>query len=325
MKPDAEQIRAFLEDLASQEWLGKLRSLWVKYSFHFTDITNAIEILRTGKIRCRADLERENALPVDIASPEIILSTDGEVKDYVRLYFRPLTPTQFHMEGIRPKTELWKGCHCPVPVFFLFDSFQILSRDDSLFSEVNLAILGKNQYLCSTADELRLFNFRQIFHEGSFSEDSRADIISHRNAEIVVPTELELSDLKFIYCRTPAEKETLLHRLPTNIVDRWGSRIIVASSANLFKRNWAFIEVAKLDSKSATFEFSPEAQVPGPFELKVVRRGTDVKVYESNSFYARGKLPIEFKAEVWQYQIEVYLDGHLAYAGEYDGTEDIPF
>jgi hypothetical protein len=325
MKPDAEQIRDFLDDLASQEWLGKLRSLWVKYSFHFTDIINAVQILQSGKIRCRADLEREDALPVDIASPEIILSTDGEVKDYVRLYFRPLTPTQFHMEGIRPKSELWKNCHCPVPVFFLFDSYQILSRDDSRFSEVNLAIVGKNQNLCSTVDQLRLFDFRQIFHQGKFSEDSKADIISHRNAEIVIPKELDLSSLKFIYCRTPAEKETLLHRLPPNIVARWGSRIIVASSANLFKRNWAFIETAKLDSKSATFEFSPEAQVAGPFEIRVVCRGKETKLYKSDSFYARGKLPIDFKTVLWRYEIEVFLDGHLAYAGKYDESDDIPF
>src|SRR4051812_18287056 len=119
MKPDTEEFKALLEELSRKKWLGKPQKIWLKYSFHFTDVRNAAKILEQGVILSRARLESANADFVDIASSEVIQMTAGNVKDHVRLYFRPRTPTQFRMEGIRPRSEIWKQSHCPVPVFFL--------------------------------------------------------------------------------------------------------------------------------------------------------------------------------------------------------------
>lgn len=325
MKPDAEEIRSFLTDLSQQRWLGKPRRLWTKYSFHFTDIRNAASILRSGKLLSRAQLEYRGENFVDIASSEVINITVGDVKDCVRLYFRPKTPTQFRMEGIRPKSAIWKNSHCPVPVFFLFDSFSILSRDDSLFSEANLAMFGSYNSLARTAEELREFDFKKIFHVGWFSQDSRSEIVSRRNAEIIIPNELDLSALKFVYCRTPAEKETLLHLLPQRVRQTWAPRIIVATSADLFIRDRVFIDKVDLGSKGVTVHFSPEAKTPGPFDLRVVHRAGSIRTHTRNAFYAVGQLALEFREESWVYDIEVYLDDHLAFASTYDGSDDIPF
>ena len=167
MKSDADEFKDFLNELGKQSWLGKQRSIWVSYSFHFTDVRNASQILNMEKIVSRAKLEKMGGPPVDIASPEVIATTDGEIKDFVRLYFRPRTPTQFHMEGIRPKAEIWKGCHCPVPVFFLFDSLKILTRDDSSLSEVNLAIFGTTRWRTRRLNSENLISGRFSMLDGS--------------------------------------------------------------------------------------------------------------------------------------------------------------
>ena len=39
----------------------------------------------------------------DNASQSVISVTMDDAKDYARLYFRPLTPTQFHNEGYKPE------------------------------------------------------------------------------------------------------------------------------------------------------------------------------------------------------------------------------
>lgn len=324
MKADADQFKRVLNEIPKQARLDPGRSRWLRFSFHFTDILNAVEILKADKIRCRADLEAANALTVDIASPSVIAKTGPEVKDSVRLYFRPRTPTQYRMEGFRPKAELWEGCHCPVPIFFLFDSFTILTRDDSSFSDSNLAKLGFHQ-LCTTADELETFDFQKIFHVTWLSAEEKQDIISRRNAEIIIPTELDLSSLRYIYCRTPAEKETLLYLLPDNILERWGSMIRVEVGSALFFREWAFVETVSLNENSTTFTFSPDAKVAGPFKLVVKCSGDKILSYERENFFAAGKFTIKFREDVWHYEIAVYLDGHIAYAGNYDGTDAIPF
>ena len=46
MKPDSDEIKLFLDNLAKESWLGPVRSHWVKYIFHFTDIRNAVAILK---------------------------------------------------------------------------------------------------------------------------------------------------------------------------------------------------------------------------------------------------------------------------------------
>jgi hypothetical protein len=326
MKPDASEIKAVVDELAGQKWLGRLRSRWVDFSFHFSEITNAVEILNSGKVRCRTDLERDGALPVDIACADIISQTHQEIRDSVRLYFRPLTPTQFNMEGFRPKYVLSRNSHCRVPIFFLFDSREILCREDSRFSQVNLAILGTKDGLCSTAAELKEFNFRDIYHDGPFSAENRSRIIGHRNAEIVIPRELDLAALRFICCRSQAEKETFIDLLPTELVKVWGGRIYV--SPNLYRRNWVFIETAMLTGKEAVFMFSPDAEIPEPFFAEVIvrPRNAKTKTFRKEGFKALKNVTVPFGNDLSVYKIEFKLDGHIAYSGRFDsGLDDIPF
>lgn len=321
MKTDADEIKSFLDNLAKESWLGSVRSVWVKYIFHHTDVRNAVEILKSGRFLCRRLLDETGGMIVDNASRPIISGTDSSVKDYVRLYFRPRNPTQYRNEGVRPTAKRQIESHCPVPVFFLFDSKEILIRDDCRFSEGNLAATGIPR-LRSTAGELAAFDFKKIYHDSPHNDRT---INFHKNAEVVVLNELDLSALKFIVCRSPAEKETLLNLLTTDIFNRWSSKVIIDTKVNFFFRKWTFLQTAELTSKYAVFTFSPDTIESGPFHLKISRRSNEEKSFEIENFYANGRLPVGYVEEHPVCEIKVELDGDLVFSGRFDGYDDIPF
>jgi len=321
MKPDSDEIRLFIDNLANESWLGSVRSNWVRYIFHHTDIRNAVAILKSGKLLCRRKLDETGSMVVDNASRPIISSTESLVKDYVRLYFRPRNPTQFRNEGVRPKDRQWEESHCPVPIFFLFDSKAILTRSDCQFSEGNLATLGVNG-LRSSAEDLFSFNFKMIYHDSPHNDSS---ITFHKNAEVVIPNELDLLALKYIVCRSPAERESLLNLLPTEIFVKWSPKILIDTKANFFSRKWVYVQTADLTSKYAAIDFSPDVIQASPFLLTAKLKGNREKLIERANFSANKKIVFEFVEDVFIYQIEVKLDENLVYSGRFDGSDDIPF
>lgn len=132
-KPDAHDIRGFWAGLQQAKWLGS-RQWWPRFLFHFTDVQNAANILQDGCLLSRSTAVSLGHMVTDNASPDIIGQTDPAWAGYVRLYFRPRTPTQYRNEGFRPEGQRELGAHCPVPVFFLFDAESVLCRADSLFT-----------------------------------------------------------------------------------------------------------------------------------------------------------------------------------------------
>lgn len=123
-------------------WSERLRGLswWPRYVYHFTDVNNAGHIIETGQLFSRTACERQGLMVVDNANIDIIQQTRPEHLDFVRLYFRPRTPTQYRNEGIRPLGQRDSGgAHCPIPIFFCFDALGVLSMDNTEFSNGNLA------------------------------------------------------------------------------------------------------------------------------------------------------------------------------------------
>ena len=218
LKADAEQIRQALKALEREPWLRSgERRWWPKFIFHHTDIRNAVGVLRDGCLYSRTRAEQLGKLAVSSGSTSILAGTNPEIKDCVRLYFRPKTPTQFYAEGIQSKDTLaqsrYPSAHCPVLIFFLFDSAQILTCADCRFSDQGLNNAGAA--ILSTAEELKNLPWQKIYHNTRFdrSRIEESDIARRRQAEIIVPRDLKLDALKYIYCRSVAEKETLLHLL----------------------------------------------------------------------------------------------------------------
>jgi len=323
-KADSQEIENLLDELSAQSWLKGSREKWSAYVYHFTDVRNAVEILKIGKLLCRAELNRRKGMVVDNASQIIIANTANYVHDYVRLYFRPQTPTQYHNEGIRPKAQRSLDSHCPVPVFFLFDAKEILTRAGSSFSDGNLAA-GANLY--DTAEALRSFNFRDIYHIGAIPEYVKRNIIYHRNAEVVVPNELDLSSLKFIFCRSRAEKDMLLHLLPTEQFKVWQRKILVDSRSQFYHRKWSFVEIVEMTTERVTFTFSPDTRTPGNFYAKVLFTEHDTGKqhdYVQGEFLANSKSVALVPKGVERYEVRLWLDDELAFANAFY-NEDLPF
>lgn len=230
LKPDAEQISQFLKSLEQQDWVKRgERRRWPRYIFHYTDINNAIEILKAGILLSRTHLEETAGLPVSSGSASILASTDSFTKDCVRLYFRPKTPTQYYAEGILSKKSLrrsnYPDAHCPIPIFLLFDSAAILTHADCWFSDGGLnSITARRLY---TAEELENLPWQKIYHNTWYDRHSieEADIAFRRNAEVIVHKKLDLKALSSIFCRSEAEKETLLYSLPENIRKLYRNKI----------------------------------------------------------------------------------------------------
>lgn len=210
-------------------------------------------------------------------------------------------------------------------MFFLFGSADILARDDCWFSDGNLG--SPRASILSAAAELEQLPWRRIYHTGVFDSASseESDIVFRRCAEVVVPHRLDLNALHFVYCRSDAEKETLLQLLPQNLRDQYHNKILASARSDLFYRQHTFIETVRLSSDAAHVQFSPETRSPGPFHLRVGFRAAssptsrDLPDFNLHAGHA-WRIPVPAAP----YTIELRLDGPLAYANAYKGIE-IPF
>ena len=327
-----QEIRDFLAELAEQDWVRRTeRRWWPKFVFHYTDIRNAVRILQDGKLYSRLQAERLGKLVISSGSPDILSGTSQDIQDSVRFYFRPKTPTQFHVEGVHSAQSLSKSrfpnAHCPTPVFFLFDAPKIFSRPDVRFSDRGLG--GSGYRLGTTVAELKALPWKKIYHQGwiDWSDPENAhNIVACRNAEVIVPRELDLQDLRFIYCRSEAEKDTLLHLLPPKLRRRFQSRILASNRSALFFRRRTFIESATLLPNRVHLRFSPDTECPGPFHLRIEITAHRTFIQGDDHFILGPSFEylITFRPPLLHYEIQVTLDGHLVYANTFKDIS-IPF
>lgn len=320
-----EGIREFLKNLAAQDWVRRSeRRWWPNFAFHYTDIRNAQRILEDGKLYSRLQVERLGKLVVSSGSPDILAGTSLDVRDCVRLYFRPQTPTQFHAEGVHSKQSLAKSrfphAHCPTPVFFLFDAPAVLSLPNSHFSDRGLG--GSDYHLGTTLSDLKALPWKRIYHQGwiDWSEPDRAHaIVACRNAEMIVPQKLDLQFLRFIYCRSEAEKDTLLHLLSPNLRQKFRAEIFASNRSELFFRRRTFIESATLLADGFQLRFSPDTECPGPFRLRIEITTTQTMIQENEDFTLGPSYEYvaTFRQPIHRYKIQVTLDDHLVYANRF--------
>jgi len=332
VKHDADRIRAVLENLSQTDWIRRSeRRWWPRLLFHYTDIQNAVRILSSGYLYSRQHLEDERLLAVSSGSNEVLAGTHPNIKNYVRLYFRPKTPTQYHAEGVKSSrtlsTSRFPDAHCPVPVFFLFDSAEILSREDSWFSDRGLA--SRHYEIMSTAQDLANLDWRKIYHTGPYdrSKSEEADIASRRLAEVIVHSRLELASLKWIYCRSEAEKDTLLHLLTDAMRPLYERKTVATTRSDLYFRQHTFLESVRMDSEAAYLSFSPDTQSLGPFRLQaIIRSDDDTRQYTEDAFtFQKGEFRWKIRTGFDDYEFELRLDEHVLYQNRHIEVDDIPF
>jgi hypothetical protein len=236
-----------------RRWARRLQARWIpRYVYHFTDVQNAAEILRSGELLSRHEANRRSVMRNDNAAPDVLENTPAAHTKFARLYFRPRTPTQFHNEGIRALDHRYHGAHCPVPVFLAFDLVDTISIDHVAFSNGNMA---SGQVRFSDAEDFfGSLPFDLIYHDAPLAPEERSTIVFHRHAEVLVPNRLEIAPtLKWILCRSHAERETLLYLLG-DARGVWEQKVRVGDQ-KLFFADQVYVDTFEVDSiaESAVF------------------------------------------------------------------------
>lgn len=331
LKADAAAILEHIETLKKQAWLEADQQWWPDYLFHFTDLMNAVSILERGELLSRLELEKTGAMASDNASPDVISQTDPKWKEYVRLYFRPRTPTQYRNEGFRPvKQRELGGAHCPAPIIFMFDAKKILVQSRTRFSDGNLA--AANALVGESAKFFASLPFKKVYHDASlwnFSEPEKRNIIFHRHAEVIFPKRLDLAALKWIWCRSQAEFETLLSSLSEEARRNWEKKIGVSGKPRFFFARWCFVERAELTADAIVLKFNPSTETRGPFHarLEIVesKSGITYTWEEGNFEIEDSQFDLRELKYPERYQVSLWLDGQIAYRNQYLGEESPTF
>lgn len=317
-KHNRRRIVAKLDDLVSR-YKYDARSWWPNFVFHYTTLENAISILESGILYSRNKVIDRGLLTSDSASSSVLANTSTVYQKYARLYFRPKTPTQYSNEGIRPRDAVVYEAHCPVPVFLLFDSRDILTRESTRFSRGSLAGFKPGR-VGKRASFFEKLPFNKIYHNSWLGEGEKREIIALRHAEVIVPGQLDLESLRYIWCRSEAEKETLIALLSNTQRDKWANRIFHGKKYDLFFSKWTYVDQVTLDKTQFRFNFNRNTTTPGPFDLTVVvkDRGTGkVLRGREKQFEADGSISYQLPKPILNYTVELRLDNWLAYRCEW--------
>ena len=271
-KPDAKEIRTHMGGLASSLCLRGNQRRWPNWLFRSDHVENTAKILNSGKLLSRAGAERDQLIKKDSGRPDLICQLSPEHRRYVRLYFRPRTPTQYVNEGIRPEHQIKYEAHMPVPVYLLFSN-SLLMEEGVRFTRGRLT---ESSEIGETARFLRDTKFGDVYHDsgvGLWGESPRRpSILNARHAEVLVQDELPLDHLKHIVCRSAPERDTLLNLLTSEVRTRWIERIRVDGGRDrLFYKRGTFVQDANLSSTESHFVFYSNIprDMRGPFELQI--------------------------------------------------------
>ncbi len=267
---------------------------WPKFAYHYTDVTNAVSILSTGTLYSRHDATALKIMSNDNASRQVIDVTNQDITSMVRLYFRPLTPTQYYNEGYKHQALRYyrdERANVPVPIFFLFDLNKLLSLPGVKFSEKSQA--GHGSLLHSGVDEFAKLNFDFIYDNSYERINETKD---YRHAEIVCPASLPVEPyIRKILCRNSQDRSTLLNLLiesSPNAFQKY-QNIIKEYRNDVFENNGIFISKCLYYKDKICIEFSDTyesqryidrmMQKNNVTELSPIRVGISVTWYKNNA------------------------------------------
>lgn len=303
-KRDVRAFRRYIADLREEPWLAE-NQWWTHFLFYYDDVERIARILEKGSIRPPYDRNRRQK----------------RWEHCVKLNFRPRTPDLFGAEGIRPKSKRMAK-HSGVPVYLLFDLAAIITLPLARFSDGDVFQTMKT---FKAAAAFRDLPFDLIYHDGPFPKDQRDEIISARKAQVILPESksLKLDHLRYIWCRSVAEYETLSHLLPENVWREWGDRITARTDYELFNRNWAYVDTATLSAEGALFTFHVGQEAPKDIAFavsaEIISANEERCVIDLENASPRDDLALDFTGKniVAPYTIRLSLDNSLAYAGKF--------
>ena len=315
-KADAAEIIEHMEQLRSSAGLDRSRRFWPNWLYRSDHVENTAKILNSGRLLSRGAAERDNLIPVDSASQQIVGQLPERHRNLVRLYFRPRTPTNYANEGIRPQGMIQYGAHMPVPVYLLFAS-SLLAKRGVWFTKGRLS---EGAEVGDSAEFLRSIDFRDVYHDRSVGRmgesERRPTILNARHSEVVVENELRLGKLRHVVCRSAPERETLLNLLTRKARRKWGKRVhLDEGHRRLFEKRGTFVQRADLDTGGFRLMFYSNvvADMRGPFDLRIEwsTDGRLGKARTKNFTVPREALVHSLVRPEPSYRLRVWLDGNL--------------
>lgn len=302
-----------------QHWQAELNKPWYNHRrywpdclFHHSPLENVVAILSSGMLRSRND--PANARQRDVAAREVNAAR-AHAHDRVRLYFRPKTPTQYHIEGVRKPGECRFGeeTHAPVLIMLILDAQRILTMPDTQFCDRNMQ--SGNAAPSDSEEYFAVIPFDKVYHEGPHNDEL---ITSHRCAEVLPMSPLDLGHtLRAIYLRSEPERDTLLNLLGEHRA-RWAERCYVSDALKVFEKRHSFVQEIGLTREGVVFTLNPRAD----------RRGVKISIQlwdALGQFVSRFDNPDLAAAPAagrWiyhqempdgLYRIRVEIEAHLAY------------
>ena len=302
--------------------LNKARRWWPRWMFRSDHVENAADILNCGLLLSREEAERRNVITHDSAGVTFIDELSPKQRRFVRLYFRPRTPTQYANEGIRPASKIEYGAHMPVPVYMLFSS-RLLAQERVSFSRGRLTL---NSEIGHTVDFLRSIRFDDVYHDsgvGARGPQRRAEILNARHSEVLVRDELDLHHLRYIFCRSKPERDTLLDLLDKEAESKWVDNILVdQGDKGLFHKRGTFLQECELEEDRCSFKFYDNIRSDwrGPFDLKIrfSAPSWNQRFRDKNYTVGSDRLKLRFKDPHPDYRVRVSLNGDLSYQSEFN-------
>ncbi len=188
----------------------KLAALQAQYAHagdfcFFVDTDNLPGIFAAGRLLCRNRAVQAGMVRVDCASTTILAQTPAWVRDYVRLYFAPLTPMLYQVEGIKRRKNDYP--ECPRPVYMVFHPV-VLTLPGVKVSTGNM---GSQYTTCQDASDqfFAALPFSSIYHRGGLGWNvfRQWEIKRCRHAEVLIPSELSLEFLRMLVFRSEAERD----------------------------------------------------------------------------------------------------------------------
>ncbi len=295
------------------------RQHWPPRLFRHEPVENAAAILRSGRLLSRnmaKALVTAGGLPLRDIADKAVIASQAHAHAFARLYFRPKSPTQYHIEGIRKPSEYYHGdpdTHAPVLVVMVFESKGILTTPGVQFSNGNMQ---SPRTACSAGDaEFKKLPFESIYHVGALNMAFEADVIRCRCAEVLAPSPLILDDrLQAILCRSPAERATLLHFLKDD-ADRWAPRIRVFSELGIFENNFAYVDDVKVSEKGVlvSLHHRRDSQ-PVRIDVRItsIDKGWTKRFYLEQTTTGHN-VNTAIDLQPGQYLVEVLVDNCLGY------------
>jgi hypothetical protein len=319
-------MKDWLDDLRDHvaRWKRRLkkegREWWPQFVYHYTDVNNAINILNQGVLYSRAKAQARGLMVNDNAHPDIIDGTDPEHLDFVRLYYRPRTPTQYVNEGIKPPGQRGNG-HCPVPVFFVFNLVEIVGRDDARFSSGTLASY-RHGHSDKRAYFLSAIPWGDVYGDGV---PRNSAVKKARAAEVVIPGSLPIGpELKGVFCRSPGERVTLIDGLTDDIAAAWAAKIRTGFNGFFVRRHPYIVNVSGREGKLVDLQFNtPLFSRHGVVRIRVDGQPSP---WRWEGQFPDEKTHMTIRLSGWHEaaHVSVHMEECLAYRGRVV-LDDLPF